>query len=184
MSAKLMTRLLMVCCIFICQGGCMGWFEGNSQQLGYVLAKGDSEQIAKWTMQQTDGKRIFDGLSTLEYKVVLSRNENQKEQERAIDWLVDTINKIEDWPPDQVFTSDRGERFTTRQFVQHVFFISAFDSDNGPVSNELMRRLRPGATHAQWLEEWEKNMAKLKGWQHARNATGGKVQNPPTTKSL
>jgi hypothetical protein len=141
-------------------GGCMGWFEGTEVQLGYVLAKGDSEHIAKWTMKQTDGRKLVDGISSLIYRVVQARDDKEK-GERAIEWCVIAVNHIADWPPDRVFPAESGERFTTRELVRFAFFMAASDAYFNPPVEELLHRLRPDANHAQWLGDWEESVAEL-----------------------
>ena len=153
-------RCFAACCLWIGTPGCIGWFEGSTQQIGYVLRKGDAKAIGEWTMKQTDGRKIWDGCSALTYLVVEAQN-NTNKAEDAIKWCVVVADRIEDWPPDQIIPADSGEHFTTSDLVDHIFFSAAFDAYYHPNSEELLHRLRPNNEHMQWLDEWEKCVADL-----------------------
>lgn len=175
------TRSLIICCLCACLFGCLGWFEGTQQTIGYVLAKGDAEAIGQWTVRQTDGRKIHDGLFALCY---LTTNAHSNEESRdAISWYVLAVNKIEDWSADQVVPATTGEHFTTGGIVQWAFEVAADDAYNHPKTEELFRRLRPDENHKQWLGDWEQSAAKLeREKQRAQNVTAGTQVKPATTR--
>jgi hypothetical protein len=138
------------------------------------LAKGDSENIAKWTMKQTDGRKISDGMSALSYKVIQA-GDDKKEAEFDIKWCVIAFNWVEDWPPDQVFPISTGGHTMTSGLIHSAFMNVSDNAYHHPVSEELLLRLRPDDRHKQWLAEWEKWVADLEtSRQEARDIAAGK----------
>jgi hypothetical protein len=176
------TCLLLVLVAFCyVSSGCLGWFEGSAYTMRPELEKGDSEQIAKWTMVQTDGRKILEGLNGLSYIVVEAHGDERKADE-AIRWCVITVNKLEDSPPDQVFPADSNINFTTRYLVSFALSQAAHIAYDHPASQTLLDRLRPSEEHAQWMSLWEESAANLAKWrQEARDNAAGKPLNPPTT---
>jgi hypothetical protein len=154
--------VIAVCAACTAACGCLGWFEGTEQYIGYVLDKGDSEHIAKWTLAQTDGKKLWDGISALNYRVIQARGDRAKTDD-AIFWCVFVAQRMEEWPPDRVFESNDGLNInvTTRQLVDHMFDEAASEAYNDPTSEVLLQRLRPDASHADWLPLWEEHVARL-----------------------
>jgi hypothetical protein len=144
----------------LCVGGCMGWFIGNPSRLKYVLDKGDSESIATWTLEQTDGEKVADGLGALVYRVVDARNDEDKAK-HAIFWCVEIVKNIEAQPPDRVWPSRRGDLITTRWLVRAVFTDVAISAYQHPIAEALLYRLRP-RKYPYWLPEWEEAEATLR----------------------
>jgi hypothetical protein len=171
-------RVLAACCLCQCASGCLGWFEGSEQGYEYILIKGDSENIAKWTMEQTDGWQIKNGLWVLDYRVVQARDD-KRARERAIEWYVIALSRIEDWPPDHVFSVYADGRLTTKDLVRLAFILADDNAYNFPVLDALVQRFRPDARHAQWLGDWKASVAWL-AWerQEAKDMAAGKLRGP------
>jgi hypothetical protein len=169
---------------YLCAPGCIGWFEGTTHSLGYVLDKGNADAIGKWTMQQTDSRKISDGLASLYYRMINTHSDG--EAQNAIKWSILVVSRIEDWPKDRIIPSDSGQSWarTTRDLVQDAFSTAADGAYHGySISYELLERLRPDDEHAQWLEEWEKCVTDLERSQHKPQDVATAAQpKPPTTQ--
>jgi hypothetical protein len=171
-------RWLAGCYLCLCISGCLGWFEGTSQSIGYVLDKGDAKAIGEWTMKQTDARKIFDGFCALSYRMTTTHNNDEAED--AITWYLLVVGRVEDWPPDQVLPASSGEHWTTRDLIRQAFSEA---EHNGVYADDLLHRLRPNEKHGQWLGEWEKSVADLTGWrQEAQDGAAGKRRTPATTQ--
>jgi hypothetical protein len=157
--------------------GCMGLFIGDPHPYAYVTRMGNADTIGKWTMAQTDGLRIYDGLCALSERMGSSKDRG--EVDKAMVWFQNVVEKVEDWPAGRVLPTESGCQVTTSILVQRIFSDAAFDAYSDPVREELLRRLRPDTKHARWIGDWEQSVADLKKWrQEGRDVGAGRPLEP------
>ena len=155
----------------------MGLLIGDPHPYAYVTRKGNADTIGRWTMEQSDGLKIYDGLCALSARMGSTRN--NKEAQKAMEWFLLIVDKIEDWPADRVLPTESSDLVTVSKLIQRVFFNTGFYAYGNPVAEELLHRLRPNEKHAQWLEEWERNLANLeRSRQEARDRAAGMPLKP------
>jgi hypothetical protein len=166
----------------------MGLLFGDPHTNAYVTQLGSADNMGKWTIEQIDGRRIFDGLEALGQRIV--NTHDKEEAQRAIGWYVKIVRKLEDWPADRMIPSDSGERFTVRMLIRLALVGATNDAYRHPISEDLLARLRPDDEHSQWLGDWESSRSDLdrareedREFKEGKSATGNRPSSSATSRS-
>jgi hypothetical protein len=163
----MVTRCLGVVFCGLLSAGCMGLLIGDPRPYAYVMRMGSADAIGRWTSQQTNGRKLYDGLSALSARMDEARE--PKEVEEAVTWKLAILLRIEDWRPERPLPST-GEQWTTATLVEKTFADAAYNGYGHPRDEGLLYRMRPDGDHARWLPAWEKSVADLSRWRHGEEA--------------
>ena len=139
-------------------GGCF-FFVGNPWGNAYPEGVNDSDIMGRWTFEQTNADKIYNGLVALDHR--MQRSSDQREVRKAFDWFLVIVNKFEDWPPDRIIESDEPRHWTTQAWAQQIFGHVESNATNHPIDDELLQRLRPDEKHARWMQLWKATVADL-----------------------
>ena len=187
MNLRTTIHWLAACGICLFASGCMGLLVGDPHHHAYVTRKGSADAMGKWTMEQTDGSKIDDGLGALEER--MGSTHDREEARKAFDWCLRIVAKVENWPPDLLIsterlTTDSDKGWTTKDLVRKAFFDVAADAYHSPIHEELLYRLRPDENHPQWLHEWKQAVAHLEhDRQRVHEISAGRRPKPATTRT-
>jgi hypothetical protein len=118
------------------------------------------DNVGRWTNEEIDAGGISNGL--LELSKIMIAAQNNGDAEKAMDWYLRIVYKIEDWPANKAFPSDIGQRWTTKDLVDKAFDIARFEAFDHSIAEVLLDRLRPDDKHAEWLSDWDQSAALLK----------------------
>jgi hypothetical protein len=173
MKLRIAKQWILIGFLLVYLPGCMYWLLVNEERFQYVLNKGDSGVIAKWTLEQDEGWKLFDGLNALRYKMTTTNDLSSAERTKNL--FIHDFETIEDWPADRIFPNSPHENYTTSNLLSDEFLLIASDAYDKPIAEDLLLRIRPVGNHRKWLDAWEKAMTHLEqDRQDARDIAAGK----------
>ena len=167
--------LLIFAVLFLMLPGCMINYDPHGA--AYVTKMGGPDIIGPWTMKQTDGRKIEDGLEALRQQFWGNSGHwrTNAEAEQALNWMWLIVDKIQEGPADRVIPTEHGENFTTQTLLEKFFRKIANSAYHGHKMEVVFYRLRPSEQHPLWFEMWEKERIKLVKLQRERAARNLKM---------
>lgn len=153
-----LTNVPVVACV--CLGGCL---YGSPPAYQYVLQKGNTDAIARWTLNQRDHGGLVDGRHAISSKVGTAHS--PEEAQHAIDAYLRVATMIENWPADTKIPVQSGAPPASRdEEVGYSFSIVANDiwhNQGNAYLSALFWRLRPSHEAREWSRMWESERRKI-----------------------